>query len=1219
MKRFAARNIYILIAIPVFLVLLICELLFYKENSKMQEAQRVSGIFENKEKRLAQMVDSVAFSLTVNPAVLKEWSLLRFFKPDEDGLAVAVFNEKALVFWSSSSIAFPPFDNRLKRRDGLVHLTTGWYYQITRISGNYSISGFLLIKREFPYHNRYIRSAFQKDFKLPDDDLLHAVPQSDGLNILKPDGTFIFSLTTSHHNLAVNKSPDFSALLYFVFLFFVLAQFNVVLKRTRRIGTNLKILISIGSSFLIYLIMNGYGFPASLYKTNLFSPRDFAFSSWLSSLGEFVLLSILMFHTALSLFIFSDRSGIKLRKGFWKIYPILFAAFFFTFSVALLKILLLNSNISLEFFSDLKFSAINFYAFSAISLQVFGFIILLWRLRKDYFDESGGKEFILLLFAAGIIAGIFVSLLCYQIEWMPFIYYVAVVLIMARFKVGKIREYQFTFLLIISIAGASYVNLYAQDLIQGKKNKVLDLWAVKLSSERDSGAEIFLSELDNKLRRDTVIQSHLFPPYKTLESYFQNNYFTGFWRNYNMQITVCNPGDSVYITDEKRHYPCLEFFDNLRKTKGMLVSGSNFYFMDRLNGRISYLGQLDFVNPMNIPVKIFIELNSKVIPEGKGYPELLLDERASRESRDGDYSYAKYFDGELVDRGGNYQYEMKLPADIPLHEEYTYFSKNGYRHCAYNRNGNNYVIVSYPEMYIYQRISTFPYLFLLFFLTGSILLIFKTRHPGIRNRKLDFRGKIQLTLILSLLGILVLIGIGLMLYNSRKLLNSVKDNLNEKLMSVSSELSLRIGQETELNPPMLDYMNEQLIVLSDIIRSDINLYDLKGSLFATSRSEIYDRGLLSRRINPVAFKSLTTGHKTLFLHNENLGVMNFFSAYSPVYNQNSKLIGYLNLPYFTRQDDFEKQVSDFIVAFSNLYIFLIIISLMVALIISHKLTAPLLEIENYLKGIQLGKANAKIEYVGEDEIGRLAKEYNKKVDELAESAELLARSERESAWQEMARQVAHEINNPLTPMKLSIQYLQRLKEQNSDNFDDYFFRVTRMLAEQIDALSLIASSFSDFAKMPMINNVGWINLREKLSEVVLLFGNVNNLTVSLTVTGEEPIGVIADKDQLGRAIINLIRNGMQAIPRDRGGVIIVNLHKDENWAYISVTDNGSGVPVELQDKLFEPSFTTKSSGMGLGLAIAKKIIENFNGEIWFRSTRDVETTFFIKLPLPVPS
>jgi two-component system nitrogen regulation sensor histidine kinase NtrY len=453
-----------------------------------------------------------------------------------------------------------------------------------------------------------------------------------------------------------------------------------------------------------------------------------------------------------------------------------------------------------------------------------------------------------------------------------------------------------------------------------------------------------------------------------------------------------------------------------------------------------------------------------------------------------------------------------------------------------------------------------------------------------------------------------------MFYNSNKLFNSVKDNLNEKLMSVSSELSMRIGQETELNPPMLDFMNEQLIVLSDIIRADINLYDLRGSLFATSRSEIYDRGLLSRRIDPVAFQAISVEHRTLFLHDEKLGEMNFFSAYSPIYNQNNRLVGYLNLPYFTRQDDYQKQVSDFIVAFSNLYILLIMISLIVALMISHKLTAPLLQIENYLKGIQLGKANAKIEYSGEDEIGRLAKEYNKKVDELAESAELLARSERESAWQEMARQVAHEINNPLTPMKLSIQYLQRIKEQNSGNFDDYFYRVSRTLIEQIDALSLIASSFSDFAKMPMISDE-LIDLKEKLKEIVLLFENVINVSVSFSVSGEEPIRVIADKDQIGRAIINLIKNGMQAISRDRRGFVKVELHKDKEWAYISVTDNGCGIPVELQDKLFEPSFTTKSGGMGLGLAIAKKIIENFKGEIWFQSIREVETTFFIKLPL----
>jgi two-component system nitrogen regulation sensor histidine kinase NtrY len=296
----------------------------------------------------------------------------------------------------------------------------------------------------------------------------------------------------------------------------------------------------------------------------------------------------------------------------------------------------------------------------------------------------------------------------------------------------------------------------------------------------------------------------------------------------------------------------------------MLVSGSNFYFMDRVNGRISYLGQLDFVNSLNVPVKVFIDLNSKVIPEGKGYPELLLDENASRESQDGDFSYAKYFGGELVDRGGDYQYSMKLPDDVSLKDEYTRFSKNGYLHCAYNRNGNNFVIASYPEMPFYERISTFPYLFLLFYLIGATVLLFNEKNFRIRSSKLDFREKIQLTLILSLLGIMSIIGLGLMFYNSNSLFNSLQDNLNEKLRSVSTELSIRIGTETELNAPMRDFLNDQLVVLSDIIWADINLYDLKGRLFATSRSEIYDRGLLSRRIDPVAFKSIAIEHEPFF-------------------------------------------------------------------------------------------------------------------------------------------------------------------------------------------------------------------------------------------------------------------------------------------------------------------------------------------------------------------
>jgi len=1213
-KQFNRRNIYLFIAMPILLVLLLCELFLFREKSPEKEAARVYHVFESKERKVQLLIDSVSFQLTNNPKILSDWSLLHLFHNPDQGLELAVFGEKGLMFWSSSSIAFSAAENSSRKSNRLIHLPTGWYYQINQRTGIYTISGFVLIKREFPYHNRYIKSSFDRDFNIPDDYLVQITPQHDALNIVKPDRTPLFSLVSSNTNIHSAGNSNLTPLLFFAFIFMLLVQLNVWLRMNSRLSSVLKLIIPFCAYLLIYLMVCRLRIPSFLFKTKLFSPDYFAFSSWLSSLGEFILLSILLFHGSHSFFIFLNTRKVQDSRQSRMILSFFLPAFYFSFTVVLLKILLLNSNISLEFFGNLKFSAINVYAFIGISLQVFGFIVIVWRLRKDFYEELGRIKFILALIITGIIAGSSVSVFLYPLDWTPAIFYPLLVVIIANFPAAKIREYKFTFLLIISIAGASYVNLYAQELIQGKKNKVLELWAVKLSSERDSGAEIFLSELDNKLRNDTIIQYHLIPPYKTLESYFQNAYFTGFWRNYNMQITVCDAVDSVYITDEKRHYPCIDFFDNLRESKGLRVTGSNFYFMDRINGRISYLGQLDFVNSLNIPVKIFIELNSKVIPEGKGYPELLLDEHSSRESQEGDFSYAKYFDGELVDRGGDYQYSLKLPSDIPMNEEYTHFSKNGFIHCAYNGDRNNYVIASYPEMHMYDRISTFPYLFLLFFLLGSLFLIFSEKNLYVRGRRLDFREKIQLTLILSLLGILIIIGLGLMLYNSNKLLNSVKDNLNDKLTSVTTELSIRIGLENHLNSQMLDFMNEQLMVLSDIIRADINLYDLNGSLLATSRSEIFDRGLMSRRIDPEAFRAISVEQKSLFLHDENLGEMNFFSAYAPIYNQNNRLIGYLNLPYFTGHDDFEKQVSDFIVAFSNLYILLIIISLVVALLISHKLTAPLLQIENYLKGIQLGKTNAKIEYSGEDEIGRLAKEYNKKVDELAESAELLARSERESAWQEMARQVAHEINNPLTPMKLSIQYLQRIKEQNSENFDEYFRRVSRTLVEQIDALSLIASSFSDFARMPTIN-YELIDLNEKLREIILLFEHMNNVEVSLTILSDAPVRVIADKDQLSRAIINLVKNGLQAIPRDRKGILKVRVYKDDTLAYISITDNGVGIPVELQDKLFEPSFTTKSSGMGLGLAIARKIVENFKGEIWFQSKRDIETTFYIKLPL----
>jgi nitrogen fixation/metabolism regulation signal transduction histidine kinase len=241
------------------------------------------------------------------------------------------------------------------------------------------------------------------------------------------------------------------------------------------------------------------------------------------------------------------------------------------------------------------------------------------------------------------------------------------------------------------------------------------------------------------------------------------------------------------------------------------------------------------------------------------------------------------------------------------------------------------------------------------------------------------------------------------------------------------------------------------------------------------------------------------------------------------------------------------------------------------------------------------------------------KEYNKKVDELVVSAELLARSERESAWREMAKQVAHEIKNPLTPMKLNIQHLQRFRGEGKE-YAEYVNRISQILINQIDTLSDIATEFSSFAQIPTaIKQV--FPLAEQIGKVIELFTLHDHVSISFQKNDCAGVLINADREQLSRALINLIKNGIQAIPEEREGRIIISLVKGDQTVIISVEDNGTGIAQELQEKMFSPNFTTKSSGMGLGLAIVKNIAENFNGRVWYETRQDEGTTFFFEIPV----
>jgi nitrogen fixation/metabolism regulation signal transduction histidine kinase len=282
-----------------------------------------------------------------------------------------------------------------------------------------------------------------------------------------------------------------------------------------------------------------------------------------------------------------------------------------------------------------------------------------------------------------------------------------------------------------------------------------------------------------------------------------------------------------------------------------------------------------------------------------------------------------------------------------------------------------------------------------------------------------------------------------------------------------------------------------------------------------------------------------------------------------------------------------------------------------AYFISSRITRPLLVLQEKFGTTRLGKQNERIEWKRHDEIGNLVNQYNIMVAELELSAELLARSERESAWREMAKQVAHEIKNPLTPMKLNVQLLQKAMRENSPQLGELTQKVSRMLMEQIDALTSIASSFSSFARMPQ-GRKEKVNLSEIISSVINLY---SSSSIQIIFNETDKHFALADKEELWRLFGNLIKNAMQSIPEDREGKIEIKITERRNYCIVSVSDNGTGVPGELQSKIFTPNFTTKSGGMGLGLAIVKSIAEGMGGKAWFETEEGKGTTFFVEMPL----
>ncbi|MBL7967784.1 MAG: HAMP domain-containing histidine kinase [Prolixibacteraceae bacterium] len=1133
---------------------------------------------------------------------------------EEEGLGFVIFKGSKMVYWSSNQFTFPNLQNKFSTQNRLLLLPNGIFTAQKRMVGNFEMVGLVHIKHSYSYENQFLENTYVSPFKLPAEFRITSSKEKNAYEIHDITNQYLFSIIPTGTNFVGESRLYGPAILYlaaFLFLLFALYQWIQLYKEE---NFALKMGVILVLLFFIYWIHVILRIPKILTYFEIFSAQYYAVSTWLPSLGDFYLISGLFFFWCLVFvkeFVPSDRISRKIL-----IPAYVFVGGLYQLVGLLIGSLVRNSNITYKLNRITDIDQFSVSSYLAIAMLLFSVFLIHLKIierteslvRKQLFLKINGVLFLVMF----VLAFFFHTGIVYLL-----MLFFAVNVLQRQIKKLHISLYSFSYS-ILFISLFSIISLMVvYNTIKKRDIEVQKLLAINLSSDQDPMAEVFLARMQNQFNTDSVIPSLLTPPYKDLENYITRTYFSGYFRKYDIQFTFCTSTDPVLIQPENISEPCFPFFERMIANSGVKVPGSNFYYMNNMNGRVSYFGRLHYplVDDAN-GISVFIELNSKIISEGIGFPELLLDRSLAKPFRYKYLSYAKYFEEELVNRSGEYVYNFYLQA-FNLKEtegEFLQIKLNGYNHLVYKFDDKTHIVVSNRGLTFTDYLISFPYIFAFYF--AFVLAVSLVGNANFRKLiiPLDLRFRIQVSIISVVLGSLLFVAAGTIYYNIQEYRDRHQYDLQEKMKSISEEIKNRLLTVNSITPELEQWLFRELYKLSNIFRTDINIYGVNGKLLATSRPEIFLKGVISEQMNAAAFYELSERYQLNYFQPEKIGNLSYLSAYEPIINSRGDYLGYLNLPYFTREDDLKQSISTFIVAFINLYLILFLASVIVAVILSDKITQPLSLIREKLRGIQLGKKSELINYPAEDEIGALVKEYNHKVEELAESAELLARSERESAWREMAKQIAHEIKNPLTPMKLNIQYLQRAKEEGNEHYDDFFERVTKNLIEQIDTLSGIATEFSNFAQIPKAKNEVF-NLIEVLQNVCALFEPNQNLNFTLDTNNLSELKVFADKEQFSRAILNLVKNGIQAIPPDQKGEIEIRIQTDPKTVLITISDNGTGISEEAQENMFQPNFTTKTSGMGLGLSIVKNIVDNFGGKIWYSTEPNKGTTFFVEMPV----
>lgn len=753
-------------------------------------------------------------------------------------------------------------------------------------------------------------------------------------------------------------------------------------------------------------------------------------------------------------------------------------------------------------------------------------------------------------------------------------------------------------ILIILIAIALIATtVFVHQRNESNENAEMERFAKIIANETDLNFEKATIEILSQIKNDellnTWISNGIMPSDDSILSYFDKKYFNNLdiYKYYNRTLTVCDSSTIIDYFDIGINCE-VSYLDILSESKQI---NEYLYHYDDATSDIYYIAKIKLNNIENLYIefykeKIFNKLSIDSDSTSNNY--LIIPDLKN-------YSIAIYNDDILFYKYGNYLYPNNINNFISK-EQGIHKGKN-YKHLILNDLDNNKTVVVTIESVRWMiYVTPLSLIFIVLLLSYFIYTYFENDRKSIFKH--SFHGKMQLMILVILAIAFFVIGLVSYLF--------LRNNIMKKTQISQYKQANIIRNNYEQNLYTKGLQDIDLIWdLSDSFLCDINIYDQTGSLICSS----FDKIMFGEAINKKAYNNIVDEKAGYFVQTEYYKGERNTSYYFPILDENNDIAAILNVLYFDFKSEYDDQLSNFVINYINIIIVLFGISSIIVIFITRKTLKPLKIIEEQMGKISLDGTNEPIDFKGHDEIAALVEEYNKMCRQLEMAANKLARNERENAWREMARQVAHEIKNPLTPMKLNIEYLQMLWDRKDPKFEENLKETLQSLLEQIDTLSKIATAFSDYAKMPE-NTPTTFDLVELLKNTIKIYDVEKNISISLIYNENEAWSIFADKNNLGRVFGNIIKNGIQAIGNDAGHIEMVINRLGEKYR-IKISDNGCGIKEEDKKKVFFPNFTTKSSGMGVGLSVSQDIIQGMGGSITFASKEGIGTVFSIDIPI----